>query len=86
MPFLGVLFHDDKTFIFRCRVTLIFLCTLLTDTGSLVLCEARGALAGEASDGVDAQELAVMLLRRTFIQILGRKRKHETSTPNSKEE
>lgn len=47
-------------------------CISLTDTGSLVLREARGALAGEASDGVDTQELAVMLLRRTFVQILGK--------------
>lgn len=42
----------------------------LTDTGSLVLCEARRTLAGEASNGVDTEELAVMLLGRTFIQIL----------------
>lgn len=41
---------------------LILSCRVLTDTGSLVLCEARGTLAGEASDGVDTQELAVVLL------------------------
>lgn len=37
-------------------------CLVLTDAGSLVLGEARGTLAGEASDGVDTEELAVMLL------------------------
>lgn len=41
---------------------LIFSGVSLTNTGSLVLREARWALAGEAPDGVDAQELAVMLL------------------------
>lgn len=44
-------------------------CVVLTDAGSLVLREAGGTLAGEASNGVDAQELAVMSLGRTFIQI-----------------
>ena len=41
----------------------------LTDAGRLVLGEAGGALASEASDGVHTQELAVMLFRRTFINI-----------------
>lgn len=42
---------------------------LLTDTGGLVLREARGAFASKASNGVDAQELAVVLLGGTFIDI-----------------
>lgn len=46
-------------------------CLSLTDAGSLMLREAGGTLASEASNGVDAQELAVMLLSRAFIQIFG---------------
>lgn len=42
---------------------------IVVDAGSLVLCEAGGTLAGEASNGVDTEELTVMLLGRTFIQI-----------------
>lgn len=42
---------------------------LLTDAGSVMLGEAGRTLAGEASDGVNAQELTVMLLGGTFIQI-----------------
>lgn len=42
---------------------------LLTDAGSVMLGEAGGALAGEAADGVNAQELTVVLLGGTFIQI-----------------
>lgn len=34
---------------------------LLTDAGSVMLGEARRTLAGEATDGVNAQELTVML-------------------------
>lgn len=34
-----------------------------------MLGEARRTLAGEAADGVNAQELTVMLFGRTFIQI-----------------
>lgn len=41
----------------------------LTDAGGLVLREARGAFASEASNGVDAQELAVVLLGGTLIDI-----------------
>lgn len=51
----------DAFICFHTRVALIFSGSL-TNTGSLVLREARGALAGETPDGVDAQELAVMLL------------------------
>lgn len=43
--------------------------SLLTNAGGLVLREARGAFASEASNGVDAQELAVVLLGGTFIDI-----------------
>lgn len=42
---------------------------LLTDAGGVMLGEARRTLAGEAADGVNAQELTVMLFGRTFIQI-----------------
>lgn len=42
---------------------------LLTDAGSVMLGEAGGALAGEAADGVHAQELTVVLLGGAFIQI-----------------
>lgn len=34
-----------------------------------MLREARGAFAGKASDGVDTQELAVVLLSGAFINI-----------------
>lgn len=34
----------------------------LTDTGGLMLSETRRTLAGEAADGVDAEELTVVLL------------------------
>lgn len=44
-------------------------CRVLTDAGSLVLSKARRTFAGEASNGVNAEELAVMLLGRTLIQI-----------------
>ena len=68
-----------------CRVTVISSCCLvLTDAGSLVLGEARRTLAGEASDGVDAVELAVVLLGRTFIQILEGK-EERPSKPNNTE-
>lgn len=52
----------DAFISFHTRVALILPGVSLTDTRSLVLREAGGALAGEAPDGVDAQELAVMLL------------------------
>lgn len=42
---------------------------LLTDTGSVMLGKARRTLAGEATDGVNAQELTVVLFGRTFVQI-----------------
>lgn len=42
---------------------------LLTDAGSVMLGEARRTLAGEATDGVNAQELTVVLFGQTFIQI-----------------
>lgn len=42
---------------------------LLTDTGSVVLGKPRRALACEATDGVNTQELTVMLLGCTFIKI-----------------
>lgn len=42
---------------------------LLTDAGGLVLREARRTFASEASNGVDTQELAVVLLSGTFINI-----------------
>lgn len=42
---------------------------LLTDAGGVMLGEARRTLAGEATDGVNAQELTVMLFGRTFVQI-----------------
>lgn len=40
-----------------------------------MLGEASGTLAGEASNGVNTEELAVMLLGRTLVQILGANRK-----------
>lgn len=52
----------DAFICFHTRVSPIFPGVSLTNTGSLVLREARWALAGEAPDGVDTQELAVMLL------------------------
>lgn len=52
----------DAFICFHTMVALILSGVSLTNTGSLMLREARGALAGEAPDGVDAQELAVMLL------------------------
>lgn len=42
---------------------------LPTDAGSVMLGEARRTLAGEAADGVNAQELTVVLFGQTFIQI-----------------
>ncbi len=62
--------RKTKLFFFWCMVTLIFSCLVLTNTGSLVLCETRRTLAGEASNGVETEELAIMLLGWTFIQIL----------------
>lgn len=53
---------------------------VLTDAGSLVLSEARRTLAGEAPDGVDAEELTVMLLGWTLIQILEGQKKRLTVT------
>lgn len=41
----------------------------LTDTCGLVLGKSRGALAGEASDGVHTEELAVVLLGGAFVQV-----------------
>lgn len=42
---------------------------LLTNAGSVVLGKARRAFACEATDGVNTQELAVMLLGCTLIKI-----------------
>lgn len=41
----------------------------LTDAGRVMLGEARGTLAGEATDGVNAQELTVVLFGGTLVQI-----------------
>lgn len=41
----------------------------LTNAGSLVLREASGALTGEAPNGVNTEELAVVLLGRALVQI-----------------
>lgn len=43
--------------------------SVFTDAGGLMLREARGAPAGESTDGVHTQELTVVLLGGTFIQI-----------------
>lgn len=42
---------------------------LLTDAGRVVLSEAWGAFAVESSDNVHTEELAVVLLGGTFIQV-----------------
>lgn len=42
---------------------------LLTDAGGVVLGEAWRAFAVESSDNVDAEELAVVLLGGTFVQV-----------------
>lgn len=47
--------------------TQVFL--LLTDAGSVVLGKPRRAFAREATNGVNTQELTVVLLGRTFIEI-----------------
>lgn len=45
-------------------------CTLVVvDAGGLVLTEARRAFAGEAPDGVDTEELTVVLFGGTLVQI-----------------
>lgn len=44
-------------------------CEVRTNAGSVVLRESWRAFAGEASDSVDTQELAVVLLGLTFIQV-----------------
>lgn len=51
-----------------------------------MLGEAGRTLAGEATDGVRAQELTVVLFGRTFIQILIKKNKKEQSDLVSAEE
>lgn len=40
-----------------------------TDAGRVMLGEARRTFAGEATDGVNTQELTIMLFGRTLIQI-----------------
>lgn len=52
-----------------------FLFLALTDAGSLVLREAGRALAGESSNGVNTEELAVVLLCRALIQIFQKQRR-----------
>lgn len=42
---------------------------VFTNAGRVVLGEARWTLAREPTDGVDAQELTVVLLGGAFIQI-----------------
>ena len=45
------------------------MCVCVTDAGGVMLGETRGTFAGEASDGIDTQELTVVLLGRTLVQV-----------------
>lgn len=58
---------NDPSIILTRRVSVPY--TSLTYACCLVLSEARGTFTGEATDGVDAQELTVVLFGRALIQI-----------------
>lgn len=58
-----------RTEIFTCGSQFVFGVCSFTDTGSVMLGKARGTLAGEAADGVDTQELTVVLFCRALIQV-----------------
>lgn len=49
--------------------TLLEKLSMFTNAGGVMLSEARRTLAREATDGVDTQELTIMLFGRTFVKI-----------------
>lgn len=57
---------------------------IFTNAGCVMLGEARGTLASEATDGVNTQELTVMLFGRALIQIWKWEVQHETSALKKK--